>query len=71
MMAHYLAWARQQDLSSCATQGRLEVKYQPIADRRTGRLVGATALPRWSRGGISVPSQVVQQMTGAVVRQVA
>lgn len=71
MMAHYLAWARQQDLSSCVSNRWLEINYLPIADRRTGRLVGARALSRWARGGVSIAPQVAQQLTGAVVRQVA
>ncbi|WP_339547467.1 EAL domain-containing protein [Pseudomonas sp. RA_35y_Pfl2_P32] len=71
MMAHYLAWARQQDLSSCVSNRWLEVNYQPIADRRTGRLIGAKAQSRWARGGVSVPPQVVRQLTDAVIHQVA
>jgi diguanylate cyclase (GGDEF)-like protein len=50
------------ELGQALEQGEIEVMYQPIADTRSGRIVGAEALVRWRKvdGLLHPPSEFLE-----------
>ncbi|MHB8742384.1 MAG: EAL domain-containing protein [Sulfuricaulis sp.] len=63
--------ALENDLRSALAQGELSLHYQPIADCKTGRIVGMEALLRWQhpRRGMISPAQFIPlaEETGLIV----
>jgi sensor c-di-GMP phosphodiesterase-like protein len=84
----YIAWRIHSYYTSTVVQlrkatraNKLNVHYQPIVNLRTGHLVGAEALSRWSLKGAAIPeavfiaaaekSDLICELTRSVMRQVA
>ncbi|OLF53082.1 EAL domain-containing protein [Pseudomonas chlororaphis] len=84
----YSAWKMNRHYASGVIQLReairanaLEIHYQPIVDLRTGNLVGAQTLSRWSAKGVAIPAEafvaaaarpeLIRLLTRSVISRVA
>jgi sensor c-di-GMP phosphodiesterase-like protein len=68
-------------LRKAISANELDINYQPIINLRTGKLVGAQSLSRWSLNGVAIPgdvfiaaaekSDLICELTRSVIRRVA